>query len=389
MPLHRPAGFIRPGFDPLKNPDAPTSVSASGGDASASVSFTAPSNVGGSAITAYYAVSNPDGITGTAASSPVSVTGLTNGTAYTFNVWALNTYGPGVWSAASGSVTPAAARAVFMGGYAATFSNVIDYVQVSTTGNATSFGSLFQAQCYSAGSASSTLAVDSGGLKTGGTYTSAASYITIATTGDSTNFGNLSSARSGVGGCGNSTYALAAGGFSNPTYYATIDRMTYASLGSATNYGSLSVNRYWPAAASSPTRAVFMWGSNGTTVIDYIAIASGGTATDWGTSANAHAQGGSAFGSSTVGVFNWYSENSTSLTYATTGVKNDFGSSSSTGIGLGSASSNTRGLIAGGDTQLTNIRYTAIGTTGSFAAFGSLTVGRSTTGACNANGGVQ
>ena len=50
---HRfPAGFIRPGYDPLKVPDAPTGASAtggdasaSGGDASASVSFTPPSNV--------------------------------------------------------------------------------------------------------------------------------------------------------------------------------------------------------------------------------------------------------------------------------------------------------------------------------------------------------
>jgi len=103
--MRSPSGFIRPGFDPLKNPDAPTGVSASGGDQSADVSFTPPSNVGGSAVSAYYVVSNPGGIT---ASSPVSVTGLTNGTAYTFTVWALNTYGPGPFSAASNSVTPLA-----------------------------------------------------------------------------------------------------------------------------------------------------------------------------------------------------------------------------------------------------------------------------------------
>ena len=106
MSLRPPAGFIRPGYDPLKNPNAPTIGTATGGDASASVSFTPPANVGGSAITAYYAVSNPDQITGTGASSPVSVTGLTNGTAYTFTVWAENTYGPSPYSAASGSVTP-------------------------------------------------------------------------------------------------------------------------------------------------------------------------------------------------------------------------------------------------------------------------------------------
>lgn len=108
MSMRYPAGFIRPGYDPLKNPDAPTGVSASGGNESASVSFTPPSNVGGSAVSAYYAVSNPGGITASGASSPVSVTGLTTGTAYTFTVWALNTYGPGPFSAASNSVTPLA-----------------------------------------------------------------------------------------------------------------------------------------------------------------------------------------------------------------------------------------------------------------------------------------
>jgi hypothetical protein len=70
------------------------------------VTFTAPSNVGGSAITNYYAVSNPGQITASSVTSPVTVTGLTNGTNYTFTVWALNSFGPSAYSAASGSVTP-------------------------------------------------------------------------------------------------------------------------------------------------------------------------------------------------------------------------------------------------------------------------------------------
>lgn len=106
MPLRPPAGFISAFYDPLKVPNAPTIGTATGGNTQASVTFTAPTNVGGSAISAYYAVSNPGQITGTAASSPITVTGLTNGTAYTFTVWALNTYGPSPYSAASGSVTP-------------------------------------------------------------------------------------------------------------------------------------------------------------------------------------------------------------------------------------------------------------------------------------------
>ena len=112
MPLRPPAGFIRPGYDPLKVPNAPTIGTATGGDAQASVTFTAPSNVGGSAITQYTAASTPGHLFAQGSASPLTVTGLTNGTAYTFAVWALNTYGPSPYSAASGSVTPAAPRAL-------------------------------------------------------------------------------------------------------------------------------------------------------------------------------------------------------------------------------------------------------------------------------------
>ncbi|WP_133502054.1 putative Ig domain-containing protein, partial [Cognatilysobacter terrigena] len=87
-------------------PDAPTGASAVAGDAQATVSFVAPSNTGGAAITAYTVTSNPGGITATGASSPIVVAGLSNGTAYTFTVTATNSAGTGAASAASAAVTP-------------------------------------------------------------------------------------------------------------------------------------------------------------------------------------------------------------------------------------------------------------------------------------------
>ena len=87
-------------------PGAPTSVVATAGDAQASVAFTAPGVIGGSAITAYTVTSSPGGLTSTGASSPLVVTGLNNGTAYTFTVKATNTQGTGAASTASNSVTP-------------------------------------------------------------------------------------------------------------------------------------------------------------------------------------------------------------------------------------------------------------------------------------------
>ena len=87
-------------------PGAPTGASATAGNAQASVAFTAPSSNGGAAITQYTATSSPGGFTGTCAASPCVVTGLTNGTAYTFTVTATNSVGTGSPSSASNSVTP-------------------------------------------------------------------------------------------------------------------------------------------------------------------------------------------------------------------------------------------------------------------------------------------
>jgi hypothetical protein len=99
-------GILGVGFNPLRAPNAPTiGTATAGGNNCASVAFTAPSCVGGSAITGYTARSDPAGFSGTAAASPFAVTGLTCGTSYTFGVFALNSYGPSPSSAFSNSIT--------------------------------------------------------------------------------------------------------------------------------------------------------------------------------------------------------------------------------------------------------------------------------------------
>jgi hypothetical protein len=93
---------------PISAPGAPTAVSAVAGNAQATVSFTAPAVNGGGAITGYTVTSSPGNITASGSSSPIVVTGLTNGVAYTFTVTATNAAGVGTASSASSAVTPSA-----------------------------------------------------------------------------------------------------------------------------------------------------------------------------------------------------------------------------------------------------------------------------------------
>jgi hypothetical protein len=104
-PFSSPSSSVTPFFVP----DAPINVTSTAGNAQAIVSFSAPVKDGGSAITGYTVTSDPSGGTDVNAGSTAmthTITGLKNGTAYTFSVQASKTKGIGPASSPSNSVTP-------------------------------------------------------------------------------------------------------------------------------------------------------------------------------------------------------------------------------------------------------------------------------------------
>lgn len=95
-------------------PGAPTGVTATVGNQQATVSFTPPGNDGGATITNYRTTCRPENSfatpsypTATGSSSPITVTGLTNGTPYVCAVNAQNSEGWSATSSYSTAVTPA------------------------------------------------------------------------------------------------------------------------------------------------------------------------------------------------------------------------------------------------------------------------------------------
>ncbi|HVU92988.1 MAG TPA: fibronectin type III domain-containing protein, partial [Jatrophihabitans sp.] len=102
-----PASAASAAVTPATVPGAPTGVTATRGAGSASVAFAAPADNGGAAVLDYTVTAAPGGASATCASSPCVVSGLANGTSYTFTVHATNNVGNGAESDGSAPVTPA------------------------------------------------------------------------------------------------------------------------------------------------------------------------------------------------------------------------------------------------------------------------------------------
>ena len=275
-------------------------------------------------------------------------------------------------------------RGVFAGGYApspASLRNIIDYVEIQSTGNAIDFGDLLSINNGEGGAcSSSTRALFGGGQSNIVDIT----FITIANTSNVTDFGDLITGRRSLSAVSSDTKGLFAGG-TTPAMKNEIESVTIATAGNASDFGDLTVARRNMAPNSSSTRGVFAGGNPGSSpllddTIDFVTIASAGNATDFGNLITAmREQGGSS--SATRGLIAGGFTSPANLntiefiTIATTGNASDFGDLHTAVSGLSGTSNGTRGIFAGG-AYINNIQYVTIASTGNAEDFGDLTAAR-------------
>lgn len=286
--------------------------------------------------------------------------------------------------------------------------NIIDYFDIATTGNATSFGTLNQSARHGWSTASTTRALIGGGVTSPNNNSSVMDYITIASTGNATNFGTSSTSRPRcMAAGGNTTRGVVAGaGFADGSQSTNIEYHTIATTGNGTSFGELANRRQYAAGGSSPTRTVF---GGGYTVspsaavissIEYITTASTGNATSFGNLSTGGESPQSAANSTRCLFGNRASVTSTMLAIvdyiiiASTGNATDYADLTVSRASTMGTANNIRAVFPGGNdyvgTYHNVIDYITILTGGNAVDFGDLTVVNNGNTATSAgHGGLQ
>jgi len=296
------------------------------------------------------------------------------------------------------------ARGIFAGGWrnspSTARSNGIDYITISTAGNATDFGDLTKRQSYMGTCSSRTRGIILGGDVDNGTgATNAIDFITIATTGNAQDFGDLPVEIKAHYGHSNNTRGVFATGYNPSPSFASkkdISVLTIASTGSAFDGGDLSRHQVQCFTFGNGIRGI--WGGgyyqspNGTSGFAsagekhiLINIATHGEVSTFG-DFNGAGDGSiirsSAISNSTRGIrFSGYTS-PYHLTYdkyeiASLGNATDFGDVLYNREWASCTSSATRGVAAGGDggdyATDRDIQYFDIASGGKAVDFGDLT----------------
>jgi len=316
----------------------------------------------------------------------------------------------------TGSNTGHGTRGLFLNGYApggVGQLNTIDYITISTLGNAQDFGDSTYKAFQDGVCSSRTRSFILGGSLSAG-QTEDISTNVFSSLGDGVKFGELTDKNYGNKGLSDATRGISAGG-EGPSSSAGLNMMEYitmASTGEAKDFGDLSGLRIGLFSTMNSTRGLFIGGrtaSPGTVAlhnnIDYVTIQTTGNATDFGDLYLAASAGGisgsvcNATRGFVVGGYNWPDEAPSSTNYnviqyittATLGNSQDWGDLLAVRTGAAICSSPIRGVVAcGSNPSLTNsIECFELTTLGNAVDFGDVTTARRTVGgASNGHGGL-
>ena len=320
--------------------------------------------------------------------------------------WVMSTDTPNL---GVGADTTAGARGIFAGGQApdSTKTAAIVYVNISSTGNAQTFGDLTIGRDHLGGTSSSTRGIFASGWEQ--TPTAPADnridYVTFSSTGNALDFGDLNQA---TGREGHGTYpsnstrgilnpggVVSGGSVNNTMYYITM-----ASTGTALDFGDTSIVRLSAGGMSSPTRGLLCGGYGGSesdrfTRVDQFTIATTGNAQDFGdlfTGAYYHGTNWNATRGIVAGGYDSGSNKISDMQViyiSTSGNSVNWGDLNYTNTVAGCSGSPIRGIVSGGHPNETNISMFSLITEGNAVDFGDLTAGtRNHTGCSNAHGGL-
>ena len=287
------------------------------------------------------------------------------------------------------------------GGGAASTINTIQYITISTQGNAIDFGDFPQRQYLTAATSSRTRGVWMGGYTNSpsSTYINSIQAVEMLSTGNGFDFGDLTQTAGYNGITGNQTRAIRLGGTApvNPSTNV-MDYVTIATTGDAVDYGDLSDGGRTSTNINSPTRGVFNVGSNylGTppSGLDYVTIPTLGNSRNFGelTVATQEIFGAcnAVRGMLAGGYIHPANINNIQyLTIATQGNSSDFGDLVAAMRVSAGTSSPTRAVWFGGLTPSTvnTIQFVQIATAGDAVDFGDTVEGVYEGGACSTGHG--
>ena len=279
-------------------------------------------------------------------------------------------------------------RGVIASGYIAPArQDTIDFIEISSEGNALDFGDLDNAKTQPGPGATNSRGLFAGGMTP--SATNQIEYITIPSTGNGIDFGDLTRSTNAPGGASSSTRMLAAGSNTPSGASNVIDYFEMHTLGNAIDFGDLTRSKY-PAGVQSPTRAVFGGGytPNGeNNSLEFSIFASLGNTTSFGDLTQVRGNPSSG-GNSTRGLYagGWGGPASmiTSIdfiTIASEGNAKRFGDlTEKMSEQMGGCANSVRGTFAGGNdpgqNPLNTISFVAIASTGNAQDFGDLTLAR-------------